>query len=100
MLIYFNTDTEYANVRENPLYQVTVLFCGLIKGIPPKMCILCVPVKINKRSFEPFCVGLCLSVSVCVPVFIVTDRVSYLSNILEGIHMSVTKGMNKGSKAR
>ena len=31
-------------------------FCGLIKGISPKMCILCVRVKINKRSFEPFCV--------------------------------------------
>ena len=29
---------------------------GLIKGISPKMCILCVCVKINKRSFEPFCV--------------------------------------------
>ena len=31
-------------------------FCGFIKGISPKMCILCVRVKINKRSFEPFCV--------------------------------------------
>ena len=30
-------------------------FCGLIKGISPKICILCVRVKINKRSFEPFC---------------------------------------------
>ena len=29
-------------------------FCGLIKGIAPKICILCVRVKINKRSFEPF----------------------------------------------
>ena len=76
MLIYFNTDTQYGNFRENPLYQATVLFCGLIKVIPPKMCIMCIHVKINKRSFEPFCVGLCLSVSVCVPVFIVTDRVS------------------------
>ena len=27
---------------------------ALIKGISPKMCILCVRVKINKRSFEPF----------------------------------------------
>ena len=26
-------------------------FCGLIKGISPKMSILCVRVKINKRSF-------------------------------------------------
>ena len=32
-------------------------FCGLTKGISPKICILCVCVKIlNKRSFEPFCV--------------------------------------------
>ena len=31
-------------------------FCGLIKGISPKICILSVRVKINKRSFEPFCV--------------------------------------------
>ena len=27
-------------------------FYGLIKGNSPKMCILCVRVKINKRSFE------------------------------------------------
>ena len=27
---------------------------GMIKGISPKICILCVRVKINKRSFEPF----------------------------------------------
>ena len=33
-------------------------FCGLIKGISPKMCIQCVRVKINKRSFEPFCVWI------------------------------------------
>ena len=30
-------------------------FCGLINGMSPKSCILCVRVKINKRSFEPFC---------------------------------------------
>ena len=29
-----------------------VSFIGLIKGISPKICILCVRVKINKRSFE------------------------------------------------
>ena len=29
-------------------------FCSLIKGISRKICILCVRVKINKRSFEPF----------------------------------------------
>ena len=28
-------------------------FCGLIKGISPKICILCVRVKISKRLFEP-----------------------------------------------
>ena len=33
-------------------------FCGLIKGIFPKICILCVRVKINKRSFELFCVWI------------------------------------------
>ena len=33
-----------------------VSFIGLIKGISPKICMLCVRVKINKRSFEPFCV--------------------------------------------
>ena len=33
-------------------------FCGLIKGISPKICILCVRGKINKRSFEPFCVSV------------------------------------------
>ena len=33
-------------------------FCGLIKGISQKMCILCVRVKIDKRSFEPFCVWI------------------------------------------
>ena len=35
-----------------------VSFSGLTKGIFPKMCILCVRVKINKRSFEPFCVWI------------------------------------------
>ena len=33
-------------------------FCGFIKEISPKICILCVRVKINKRSFEPFCVWI------------------------------------------
>ena len=33
-------------------------FCGLTKRIFPKICILCVRVKINKRSFEPFCVWI------------------------------------------
>ena len=35
---------------------VEVSFCGFINGISLKMCILCVRVKINKRSFELFCV--------------------------------------------
>ena len=30
------------------------MFCGLTKGISPKMCILCVCVITNNRSFEPF----------------------------------------------
>ena len=30
----------------------------MTKGISPKMCILCVRVKITKRSFEPFCVWI------------------------------------------
>ena len=30
----------------------------LIKGISPNICLLCVRVKINKRSFEPFCVWI------------------------------------------
>ena len=35
-------------------------FCGLIKRISPKICILCVRVKMNKRSFKPFFVfGSC-----------------------------------------
>ena len=29
-----------------------------MKGISPKMCILCVRVRINKRSSEPFCVRI------------------------------------------
>ena len=33
-------------------------FCGLTNGISPKICILCVRVKINKHSFEPFCVRI------------------------------------------
>ena len=32
-------------------------FCGFIKEISPKMCVLCVRVQINKRSFELFVFG-------------------------------------------
>ena len=35
-------------------------FCGLTKGISPKICILCDRVIMNKRSFELF---LCLDLS-------------------------------------
>ena len=35
-----------------------MLFCGLINGISPEICILSVRVKINKRSFEPFCFSI------------------------------------------
>ena len=38
--------------------HINVSFCGLIKEISRKMCILCVRVQINKRSFQPFCVGI------------------------------------------
>ena len=38
----------------NRLTVVQVSFYDLTKGIAPKMCILCVRVKINKRSYEPF----------------------------------------------
>ena len=81
-LVYFNTDTQYANSRGNPLYQATkrhlnnrqtekndekkkkktylVLFLVVVcvKGDFPKMCVLCVRVKRNKCSFEPFCVWI------------------------------------------
>ena len=40
----------------NRLSVVSVSFCCLIKRISPKMCILCVRVNRNKRSFEPLCV--------------------------------------------
>ena len=47
------------------LSVVSVSFCCLIKGISPKICVLCVRVKINKRLFETFCVwillGMCFS---------------------------------------
>ena len=37
---------------------VGVSLCGLTKEISPKMCVLWVRVKINKRSFERFCVWI------------------------------------------
>ena len=40
------------------LSVVEVSFYGLIKGISPKMYTPCVRVKINKCSFEPFCVWI------------------------------------------
>ena len=51
------------------------MFCGLTKGISPKSFILCVCVKINKRSFEPICVwtfenmsDVCACISFCICV--------------------------------
>ena len=38
------------------LHEVKPPFCGLIKGISPEIYVLCVRVKINKRSLKPFCV--------------------------------------------
>ena len=39
--------------RLKPLICCLMSFRGLIKGISPKICILCVRIKINKRSFDP-----------------------------------------------
>ena len=39
----------------NHVSVAEVSFCGLTKGISPKICIR---VKINKHSFEPFCVWI------------------------------------------
>ena len=48
---------------------MTASVLKLHKGISPKICILCVRVKINKRSFEPFCVRVVsftiVSLSMC-----------------------------------
>ena len=45
-------------------HEIEQITCNIIiKGISPKMCILCVRVKINKRLFEPFCVWILLSIS-------------------------------------
>jgi len=38
-----------------------VSFCGLIKAISTKLCVLCVRIKINNRSFEPFCVRIVMT---------------------------------------
>ena len=40
-------------------------FCGLIKGISPKIYILCARVKINKHSFKPFCVWILFQIFIC-----------------------------------
>ena len=42
---------------ETPLIKPQMLFCGLIKGISPKICIPCVRVKINKRCLNLFVFG-------------------------------------------
>ena len=60
-------------------------FCGLMKGISLKMCILCVHVKINKRSFEPFCVfGSCfrtLAVILFQILYFISKTTKHTSNI-------------------
>ena len=38
----------------------------MIKGISTKICILCVCVEINKRSFEPFCVWFSREILCCL----------------------------------
>ena len=43
------------------------------KGISPKICILCVRVKINQRSFEPFCVWI-------LRIYLRVIRCHYLTN--------------------
>ena len=49
-LIYDDTNTQYANFRRNPLRQATKRHLNV--------CILCVRVVINTRSFEPFSVWI------------------------------------------
>ena len=81
MLIYFNTDTVCKFLGKSPLlsHKTTlkrpktmknerkrlILFgfsfynlfgAWNIVGISPNSCIRCVRVKINKHSFEPFCI--------------------------------------------
>ena len=62
-----------------------VSFCGLIKGISPNICILCVRVKINKRSFKPFCVWI-TSGSFSVSVFVFLNDVSVSGDVALGSH--------------
>ena len=68
MLIYFNTDIQYTNFQGNPLYQVTKWHLTdkrskMMKNEKKKdLPCFGVCVKINKRSFEPFC-GLILFLS-------------------------------------
>ena len=47
-------DNRPTSERRNKYIFSSLKFCGLIKGMSPKMCTLCVRVKINKRSFVPF----------------------------------------------
>ena len=60
-----------------------VLFCGLIKGISPNICILCVRVKINKRSFKPFCAWI-TSGGFSVSVFVFLNDVSVSGDVALG----------------
>ena len=68
-------------------------FCGLIKGISPKVCILCVRVKINKRSLEPFCVWILCTLFVEVQKIPSWSNTKVLQKVIqigerEWIHLS------------
>ena len=67
-----STSNSNSNLKSAGLFKAStvhsvVSFCCLIKGISPKICILCVRVKISKRSFETF---LCLDQNFCFQVFL------------------------------
>ena len=68
---------------------LSVSFCGLIKGISPNICILCVRVQINKHSFEPFlCLDLVfrtLAVILFQICFFLPQLSSYNSNSVVGM---------------
>ena len=68
-LTYFDTTKNSVKIRYvSPSHfssffnRLSAVYVSFWKGIYPKICILCVRVKINKRSFEPFCVWLYLRV--------------------------------------
>ena len=54
-LLFVRTYCDLSDNYNIAYYKVS--FCGLIKGISPKFCLLCVRVKINKRSLDLFVFG-------------------------------------------